>query len=211
MDFIQYIVKQREWSERTFGRGPRTNGITRHIEEELAEIRAAPHDLSEWIDVVILALDGGGRAGYTPEEIVAELERKQAVNFAREWPPAKDVDPDQPSEHVRADTSEEEAAVRRPPMEAFEKELTQLINRYSIENMVDMPDFLLAGMICRMIEAMGPSIKSTLDWHGCDSVCHPAPIVGGEECDPDEESPPAPCNGQCSQNKCSAANQGTSP
>ena len=31
------------------------------------------------------------------------------------------------------------------------------------------------------IEAMGPSIKKTLDWHGCNSVCHPSPnnpIVG---------------------------------
>ena len=110
MDFIQYIVKQREWSERTFGHSTRTNGITRHIEKELAEIRVAPRDLGEWIDVVILALDGAWRAGYTPEEIVAELERKQAVNFAREWPPAKDVDPDQPSEHVRADTPPEKRA-----------------------------------------------------------------------------------------------------
>jgi len=30
-------------------------------------------------------------------------------------------------------------------------------------------------MICQIIEAMGPSIKKTLDWHGCDSVCHPMP------------------------------------
>lgn len=58
-------------------------------------------------------------------------------------------------------------------MEAFEKELTQLINRHRIENVVDMPDFIIAGMICGMIKAMGPCIKSTLDWHGCDSVCHP--------------------------------------
>jgi len=63
-------------------------------------------------------------------------------------------------------------------MEEFEKELTELLNKYSIENVVDMPDFLLAGMICRMIEAMGPSIKNTLDWHGCDSVCHPSPNTG---------------------------------
>ena len=60
-------------------------------------------------------------------------------------------------------------------MEAFEKELTTLINRHSIENVADVPDFILAGMICRMIEAMGPSIKKTLDWHGCSSVCHPSP------------------------------------
>lgn len=55
----------------------------------------------------------------------------------------------------------------------FEKELASLINRHSVENAVDMPDFILAGMICRMIEAMGPGIKKALDWHGCDSVCHP--------------------------------------
>ena len=62
-------------------------------------------------------------------------------------------------------------------METFEKELTHLINRHSIENKVDMPDFLLAEMICRMIEAMGDSIKKTLDWHGCDSVCHPTAVT----------------------------------
>ena len=67
---------------------------------------------------------------------------------------------------------------RGKKMEEFEKELEQLINRHSIENTVDMPDFLLAGMICHMIEAMGPSIKKTLDWHGCDSVCHPSPNAG---------------------------------
>ena len=65
--------------------------------------------------------------------------------------------------------------VARQVGEAFENELTTLINRHSIENVPDMPDFLLAGMICRMIEAMGPSIKKTLDWHGCSSVCHPVP------------------------------------
>jgi len=58
-------------------------------------------------------------------------------------------------------------------MEAFEKELEALINRHSIENEADMPDFLLAKMICDMVRAMGPSIKRTLDWYGVDSVCHP--------------------------------------
>ncbi len=58
-------------------------------------------------------------------------------------------------------------------MKTFEEELTELINRHSIENVVDMPDFILSGMICRMIEVIGPSVKNTLDWHGCDSVCHP--------------------------------------
>jgi len=60
-------------------------------------------------------------------------------------------------------------------MKNFEKELTSLINRHSIENVADMPDYLLAEMICRMIRAIGPSVKNTLDWHGCYIVCPPSP------------------------------------
>jgi hypothetical protein len=64
-------------------------------------------------------------------------------------------------------------------MEACKKELSHLINRHSIENVADTPDFILAEMICRMIEAMGPCVKQTLDWHGCNSVCHPGPSRDG--------------------------------
>jgi hypothetical protein len=99
-----YVKRQRDWSEKTFGHSVRTMGITKHIEKEIAEIRAAPHDLMEWVDVIILALDGAWRAGYTPEQIQEAMERKQAVNFARQWPPAVDCDPDQPSEHVKSNT-----------------------------------------------------------------------------------------------------------
>ena len=70
-------------------------------------------------------------------------------------------------------------------MKKFEEELAGLINKHSIENLADMPDFMLAGMLCRMIDAIGPSIKGNLDWHGCDSVCHPA-AVGGENGTQDE-------------------------
>ena len=59
-------------------------------------------------------------------------------------------------------------------MNAFEDELAVLINKHSIENEVDMPDFLLAHMICRFITAVGKPFKETLDWHGTSSVCHPA-------------------------------------
>jgi hypothetical protein len=99
-DIVSYIFRQREWSERTFGEGRRTLGVTRHIERELAEIRADPSDLMEWVDVVILAMDGAWRAGYTPTQIMEAMEEKQATNFAREWPaPGPE---DEPTEHVRA-------------------------------------------------------------------------------------------------------------
>jgi hypothetical protein len=58
-------------------------------------------------------------------------------------------------------------------MKQFEKELTDLINKYSIENKCDMPDFLLAKLLCNFIVALGNPIKRTLDWHGVDSICHP--------------------------------------
>ena len=60
-------------------------------------------------------------------------------------------------------------------MDSFEKELAVLINKHSIENRCDVPDFLLAEMIVNFIQAIGEPIKKTLDWHGCDSVCHPNP------------------------------------
>lgn len=58
----------------------------------------------------------------------------------------------------------------------FKEELAELINKHCIENKCDVPDFILADMICNIIEGMGGSIKKTLDWHGCDSVCHPKKV-----------------------------------
>lgn len=58
-------------------------------------------------------------------------------------------------------------------MEKFKDELRILINNHSIENKCDMPDFILAEMICNIIESAGKCIKKNLDWHGCDSICHP--------------------------------------
>ncbi|WP_368735417.1 dATP/dGTP pyrophosphohydrolase domain-containing protein, partial [Metapseudomonas otitidis] len=55
-DFAAHLQRQREFSERTFGPGSRAKGVVDHIRKELKEIEASPGDLSEWIDVVILAL-----------------------------------------------------------------------------------------------------------------------------------------------------------
>lgn len=99
-----YIDQQMEWSRRTFGGGHRTKGITAHIRKELEEIEAAPLDLEEWIDVVILALDGAWRTGASAEEIIQSLHSKQAKNFRRTYPfPVSD---DVPSEHVRGGCDE---------------------------------------------------------------------------------------------------------
>ena len=55
----------------------------------------------------------------------------------------------------------------------FREKLQHLINSHSIENVCDMPDFIMADMICGIISQIGIASKRNLDWHGTDSVCHP--------------------------------------
>ena len=98
MNLFNYLNRQKRWSKNTFGDTPRTEGILKHIEKEIEEVRQAPNDLEEWCDIAILALDGAWRAGFTPHEICQMMEAKQAKNFTREYPKTLD---DVPSEHVR--------------------------------------------------------------------------------------------------------------
>lgn len=102
-DLVKFLERQKGWSEVVFGLGPRLGGISKHIEKEINEVRHAytpEEELGEWIDIVILALDGAWRAGFTPEQVVAELQRKQEENFKRNWPPPGPQD--EPNEHVRS-------------------------------------------------------------------------------------------------------------
>lgn len=101
-----WLLKQEAWSRRTFGSGRRTGGLIDHIQKELVEIRENPHDLEEWIDVIILALDGYWRHGGDPNGIMDSLIAKWEKNFARQWPgPASE---DVAVEHIR------EAAEEKP-------------------------------------------------------------------------------------------------
>jgi hypothetical protein len=95
----KYLERQKEWSIKTFGNGKRTLGIIRHIEKELKEVEAKPNDLTEWIDVIILALDGYWRHGGNTEIIMNILQAKQDNNFTRVYPFPKSGD--EPSEHIR--------------------------------------------------------------------------------------------------------------
>lgn len=103
-DFIEHLHRQRDWSARTFGPGERTAGVVDHIVKELHEVLNDPGDLSEWIDVVILALDGAWRMGFTPEQIVVALVAKQAKNEARQWQDWRTAEPGKAIEHVREDS-----------------------------------------------------------------------------------------------------------
>ena len=101
MDLVRHLVRQRDFSEKTFGPGQRTNGVLDHIRKELIEIEAKPNDLTEWIDVIILAFDGAWRAGYTPDAIANALVAKQGRNESRTWPDWRTADPNKAMEHVK--------------------------------------------------------------------------------------------------------------
>jgi len=100
-DLVAHLHRQREFSERTFGPGPRTKGVLDHIRKELGEVEKDPADLEEWVDVVLLALDGAWRAGHEPEDIAAGIKAKQAKNEARKWPDWRTADRDKAIEHDR--------------------------------------------------------------------------------------------------------------
>jgi hypothetical protein len=76
MNLINHIERQRRFSYQTFGPGPRTQGVLDHIRKELKEIEADPFDLEEWIEIVILALDGAWRTGAPSDAIVEALRDK---------------------------------------------------------------------------------------------------------------------------------------
>lgn len=104
-DFVAHLARQAAWSKETFGPGPRTEGVSDHIRKELLEIAADPTDLAEWIDVVILALDGAWRCGGSPEQIIAGIVAKQTKNEGRNWPDWRTADPTKAIEHDRSGES----------------------------------------------------------------------------------------------------------
>lgn len=120
MDLKQHLLRQMAFSHATFGPGQRTKGVTDHIQKELEEVReaAALPDpgwmvAGEWVDVVILALDGltrelsyrhgleAGRADpeNTARQAVNLITNKQSANEGRNWPDWRNADPDKAIEH----------------------------------------------------------------------------------------------------------------
>ena len=130
-DLIAHLTRQGAFGRATFGPGPRTEGVLKHIESEIEEVRraAAEGDLEElvkeWTDIAILGLDGLIRAVRAHEEAfnghtMLSLARpyithdevariagdnivgKQAKNEMRDWPDWRGKSEDQPIEHDRS-------------------------------------------------------------------------------------------------------------
>lgn len=116
MDLRTHLARQMAFSRATFGPGERRHGVADHITAELREeILGADVDAaeaaSEWVDVVILALDGLTRALVAagvewpdvPFRACQMIEAKQARNETRFWPDWRLTDPNRRIEHVRGD------------------------------------------------------------------------------------------------------------
>lgn len=102
-NLIDHIFRQREFSRKTFGPGDRCAGVRDHIRKELDEVAAEPvgKRLPEWVDVILLALDGAWRDGHEPEEIARAIRDKQTKNETRDWPDWRTAPADKAIEHTR--------------------------------------------------------------------------------------------------------------
>ena len=136
MTLEEYIETQINWSEQTFGPGLRQEGVIDHIHKEIEEIETAevedsllalspwkesfglvalniPKAAEEWIDVVILGLDGlwrsieNGREHLHPSitASIAEkmLQMKQEINKNRKWPDWRTAEDGKAIEHIRGE------------------------------------------------------------------------------------------------------------
>lgn len=112
MDLKQHLIRQMAFSHATFGPGTRTNGVVDRIRKELAEVLEANGSADEWVDVVILGLDGLTRqlaycngARRDPETVAdiasSMIRGKQTRNEARQWPDWRTASADKAIEHVR--------------------------------------------------------------------------------------------------------------
>ena len=60
----------------------------------------------------------------------------------------------------------EEEEMSEPELTEFERELTSLINKFSLENDSDTPDFLLAAYLRSCLEVVAGFIRQREKWYG---------------------------------------------
>lgn len=96
-----YISSQIAWSSKTFGPPRGTKGVIDHIKKEVLEVESNPSDITEWIDLIILSLDGAWREGFTPEQIITALQAKYEINIRRKWPDWRESNPEKAIEHIK--------------------------------------------------------------------------------------------------------------
>ena len=116
MNIEQHLMRQMAFSRATFGPGTRTKGVIDHIRKELKEVEEAEGAAAEWVDIVILGLDGltrqlafcneGDKRIRTSAEIAEEawamIVAKQDRNENRVYPDWRTMSADKAIEHDRS-------------------------------------------------------------------------------------------------------------
>lgn len=120
MDLVQHLARQMAFSKATFGPGPRTLGVLDHLSKEIEEVRESGGASEEWVDLVILSLDGLTRqlsfCNDPSERCAPSLEiaalacrmiaSKQDRNENRTWPDWRTMSADKAIEHDRTGDDE---------------------------------------------------------------------------------------------------------
>lgn len=130
MDLKQHLIRQMVWSRATFGPGARTEGVLDHISKEIEEVRGSGGSPDEWVDLVILTLDGltrqiwnesktsvGGlySAEYAASAACHMIVEKQSRNELRDWPDWRTAPKDKAIEHVKTSAGCPNCGYRHPP------------------------------------------------------------------------------------------------
>ena len=116
MKLNDHIRRQMAFSKATFGPGDRQEGVVDHIRRELDEVIEGENDPKEWVDLVLLSLDGLWRSiQYNkhfhdciakwedmPEECTKMIQEKQSKNEQRDWPDWRNADPKKAINHDRS-------------------------------------------------------------------------------------------------------------
>lgn len=117
MDLKQHLIRQMAFSKATYGPGPRTNGVLDHLSKEIEEVRESNGSAAEWVDLVILSLDGLTRQLSFCNEQTHRIAKsadiaqsacdmivgKQDRNENRDWPDWRTMSADKAIEHVRGE------------------------------------------------------------------------------------------------------------
>lgn len=115
IDFRSFLERFVAFSRTAFGPYYNEERILSHLQKEIEEIRSAEtigERHKEWVDIVILGLDGLSKSilddnMYNKETNVVvnlmlnEIYRKQNKNEVREWPDWRSVPSDKPIEHLK--------------------------------------------------------------------------------------------------------------
>ena len=94
------------------------------------------------------------------EEIMKDIFRKKLV-FNSRWELIQAVE-----EHYYMKFPDEKTVNDNLDKLNFEKELEGLLNKYSIDNKTETPDYILAEMIVHTLEHYGMAVKKNLLWRG---------------------------------------------